>query len=1234
MTTAKCIIAVPKDTTRTWRHPFSIFRRSRVSICLSILLVLIYFGHVVVLADSAASRTDFKIPPPPPPPPRPGVVLTTHGETGIAHDIPATLPPKANQGHQKTNDIVDGFKTIPPPPPPRTLLEPANNLYEHDVAHLSSPPTPARESDLTHSDESIIDPAMNLNDTRAKVVCEPHTFDCTIEVNLSDGDITSFNARLNNTCQDDAKQNAQETERDNRRDNLQNSNIERSAPVGQTEMEWKGITEQMSRAVHGKGSSPSTPQGYRFRQSLQSPSIPDSQHLEHQAQYSQGPVETRQYIRPLGQSSPHEKVYYRQPSGHSSQSVVIGKDQRLEQQWKEGRPPPRYVEPSPMTSAWKSIWGKVEKSLDTLAGLEDAVGGRAQQLLSTVSLGRGRTVSSTVESSRRSSQVQRSMKMMPSNTEPLAPYGNKFEVAKKKQEEKNQAATATGRIIRANGGASSPDGQQPLPPSIQHAASGVEDPLFYATPHGAGMGETNQPVMHGSPYTNNLYMQSSSLKTPPKKPASGIDHARESRIPWDSSSTSSYPIAKPASTGPLPRPRPDYEIDQVGLVSKLSRVLSSISSIPNPAKLFRFGSKSYDYASRGAWDVDDEDEKGGFLGFFRRKQHGSTLLPQSAARPTGKTVETLAAPLKSMMKRCDDGKTVSLLSASDETLCRTMGRYQAFFDGLCILCVLVGIQQTDGFNLIKLPLSLEEFVSKTLPLASSYLRESLSTWAPIFAGYAYLAHYINRSILNSRTENLANSVGLAVQDESQYAQLYLRLTAAVGIDPSLPSNLRDAAASQVYSLVSMARLNAFVAMLLVALTLMTVTIIRPIFTALGRSIYDLFFLEELRSWPVAWLSLGNSVGVVFQSLFKSLQDLTAGGLHTFLDNPVQFSFQLSIFASSVLIALIPHIERRRKIDLKDEEELPPPSSGDTAQQFAKLGSSSATRLTMLSENGSIESALERWRNSRYVSTEDTSKGALALAFRSLGYKFLVAMVATLPIAVAYLVGMSSRQGMAHIGLQWDSLVDVSIVLGGVYMVASNAIENAVTSTRSRQSIHSFVSTLSTTIDEIKENNRRQADIQFMASVSPTAGLVVRDLWAAHTIKRAWAVRGATFQCRNGEILAVLGDDGAGKSRLLTTIAEALLSPPRRSLTSNKVRGFVGIGGVESSKWDKSVLRRRLGVLLSDIRTVADAANLYSGCSMEEILEPVDSARVSDGVHKLGASERSSILVALKVRVSL
>jgi len=141
-------------------------------------------------------------------------------------------------------------------------------------------------------------------------------------------------------------------------------------------------------------------------------------------------------------------------------------------------------------------------------------------------------------------------------------------------------------------------------------------------------------------------------------------------------------------------------------------------------------------------------------------------------------------------------------------------------------------------------------------------------------------------------------------------------------------------------------------------------------------------------------------------------------------------------------------------------------------------------------------------------------------------------------------------------------------------------------------------------------------------------LAVRDLWAAHTTKRAWAVRGASLECRNGEVLAVLGDDSSGKTRLLTTIAESLITPPKRSCTTNKVRGLVAIGGLDASKWDKQSLKRRLGILLSDVCTLGDTASIFSGCTLEEILEPVDGVHSSP--RTLTSSEKSAILLGLKI----
>jgi ABC-type protease/lipase transport system fused ATPase/permease subunit len=207
-----------------------------------------------------------------------------------------------------------------------------------------------------------------------------------------------------------------------------------------------------------------------------------------------------------------------------------------------------------------------------------------------------------------------------------------------------------------------------------------------------------------------------------------------------------------------------------------------------------------------------------------------------------------------------------------------------------------------------------------------------------------------------------------------------------------------------------------------------------------------------------------------------------------------------------------------------------------------------------------------------------------------------------------------------------------VILVSAFFLVNKAMKDVITSTENRRPVHGFIATLSKTLDEMRESNRRQADIQFMASVSPTAGLLVKDLWTSHTSKRAWAVRGANLQCKNGEILAILGDDGAGKTRMLTSISESLISPPKRSRTSNKVRGYVAVSGVEGSKWDQTLLKRRLGILLSDVRTVADTASLYSGWTLEEILEPVDGLRTLDTSHKLSSSEKSSIILALKVRI--
>mmetsp|Transcript_5349 Transcript_5349/g.9282 ORF Transcript_5349/g.9282 Transcript_5349/m.9282 type:complete len:242 (-) Transcript_5349:24-749(-) len=67
----------------------------------------------------------------------------------------------------------------------------------------------------------------------------------------------------------------------------------------------------------------------------------------------------------------------------------------------------------------------------------------------------------------------------------------------------------------------------------------------------------------------------------------------------------------------------------------------------------------------------------------------------------------------------------------------------------------------------------------------------------------------------------------------------------------------------------------------------------------------------------------------------------------------------------------------------------------------------------------------------------------------------------------------------------------------------------------------------------------------------------------------------------------------------------MMIPPRNSRSTNKVRGTVSLGGVEVSRWDSTLLKKRIGLVLNDVRTITDTAEFLSGLTIEEILDPMD-----------------------------
>ena len=879
--------------------------------------------------------------------------------------------------------------------------------------------------------------------------------------------------------------------------------------------------------------------------------------------------------------------------------------------------------------------GKVEKGLDGLASFEDALTGRAQNLVSSVtpvSLRRSSeqgpkspTPSQTITSHRPVKPKDAKKSSIPEpTTAAFTPFGNKYAVAKQKEALKKQALTAgKQKMISANGGASEPNGQlsRPLPisqpPPLQQQQS---------TPNQHGP----PPNSRAGPVGTNPYVQPNIVQTSLATETTE-QQRRDSRIPWDTK-----PSSVPAGRRPQARPpQKSFIFDEEEKPNWKSRLAKLVPPIPSPRKIFRFKKdQNFQYASLDAWDNEDEDEKKGSSGFFglfgRRKQDAGGLKHNSSWK-SAKDTEALAPPLASIISRCENGKTTCLTTESEERRGRSIGRLQATFDMVSMMFLLLGMQQMVDVRAMFLSVSFKDLLSLTLPELSPVVN-ALNTWAPFLFACAYLTTCTSKLLVDPKIHSLANSVGGSVQEEAQYGQLYLRLVASLPMNAKLPEKIREVAYAQVLSLVSSSRLRSFVTFVLSLLVIMTVSVLRPVVGAIGTSLAHIVCLKQLRTWPVPWRELGSIVQAILKSLSLKLESLVARGFTDFLDNPIRFAFHLSIFVSLMTVSFLPHMEERRKIDAFDEEEednayLPLESAG----LLSNLGVSSASRLSLLSENGSVENALERWRMTAALIPKEEIEGiSLSSLLRIAGYRLLGGTMILAPLVVSYFVGRSPVEGASYAGLHWNSVLDVSVILAFVFGLVCNAMDDAVSSMGLRPAIAGFLSVLSTTVEEVLSSNRRLADMQFQALITPNAGINVRDLWAAHTTKRAWAVRGANLQCKNGEILVLLGDDGAGKTRLLTTLAESMMFPPKRSLSSNKVRGSIALSGVDVSKWDRSLLKRRVGILLSDVRTAADTANFVSGSTLEEILEPMDGLKIIDPSHKLSASERSAMILALKV----
>jgi ABC-type multidrug transport system fused ATPase/permease subunit len=647
-----------------------------------------------------------------------------------------------------------------------------------------------------------------------------------------------------------------------------------------------------------------------------------------------------------------------------------------------------------------------------------------------------------------------------------------------------------------------------------------------------------------------------------------------------------------------------------------------------------YAEATLDAWKKGDEDDEDDDSRKGILGrLFRSKSPAPVPVLQRQSPPKN----PVAAPLSDLMDRCENGKTASLLTLSDSDGCSRIGRTQAAMDMVTLAFLLIGLRQLPELDYHLVPSTLLEVATVTLPGLLHSLVSGMDTFAPFAFAAVFLSIQTRKLIYNENIGSLVKSINLSISEDAQYGALFLRLFTATTCSREIPNRLRRAAQAQISAKVDSARLTALVTFVITSMVLTTVSVIRPLLVTLLKLFGEIVLLDQWRSWPPQWKDLAEGISSAAVSFGTSSTSLVMDEVSHVSENPMILCYGLSVAASLVGVAYLSSggttvvVAAAADTDTEDDEDDERQQHLKLTEQVSNLGVSSSSRLNLLSDNGGIDVALERWRQMT-PRDEEVGRGPSLSSFMELVFRgILSGILLVLPLAMYGYVGFSDVTASTSPIPRWDSPFDVAILLMFLQGMAWKTLSSASIANGFKQGVIGFLSSLASAIEERSRLvNAPPPNLQWHAAVSSAAGVVVKDLWAAHTTKKAWAVRGANLSCRNGEILVVLGDDAAGKSRLMTTLAEAMCGPPRRALTTTRVRGSISIGGLDVAKWDNRQLQKRVGVILHDVRTLSDFAQILSSLTLDEILDPSGGVRNLDLSHNPGPSERACMMYALKI----
>ena len=957
-----------------------------------------------------------------------------------------------------------------------------------------------------------------------------------------------------------------------------------------------------------------------------------------------------------GRMVPYQRQYAQQQQQqhqHYMQQQAHGGMRQPPPGMQHRRPPPPgyHPEQNQGPNMFNGFMRRLEKGMDAVASLEDMVDKRARALGRTVKYATAgkmsvkEAVAASVAGSREGlRKIQRAERRRAQAPNMFDLFKDDIEAAEAQVEQaEKQAAAADGNIggsMRggdAVGGAAPWDGPQ------------IGGPNDMATSMLSGGEATTGPSPisvqsggHGDASSASLEQSSNPIEQllgPPSSPSGPV--VSSSSVPDGHDRISSRPSRVV---------KDDDDDDDWSDDSSKGEPLSKLFSfMPSPASFIPTFRRKDSLLDLDDWSDGDDD-------WDTAASKRTSTPPASVRRNTRGMAQAQAAdggvplPVAQLLGRGDSRTGESgfnLLSKQERYQCHRLGRTRSLFDVAALVFFVVAIHELSPFIATAIndasttvfqgrdgdiPIVGDIQGGKKLlsALYTAFASSCKDSWAPLALASTILSIWSNDVFVRPAVRRSASAVTKNVRDQASSSQMFLRLVAGLPPRKAMPEVLAQSARRQVWSDVEASRLRSFIAMSTIALIALTVSVAKPIVGSIVRAGVDIASLEGWK-WPLEWAALGPGMKSHLRVMAKTIGALLGEEWAKVVENPlavvVQVSLFVVLFAISTLPTIVRHIEQKKsasdildidaavKIPGDDDEEY---DSERSTAAVLDMGVSSATRLSLLSQQGAVEGALQRWKlmqpaksspssrsSESRISDITRNRGGAGPFFRRVAYEASVLALLCLPVALFVVISPSVSVDASE---RWNTGSRLVSLLLVTFSIARRSLSSMADEFMLTSAVDSFLKLLSATAAELtKSNQEPQADLQLAAQASPDKGIIVSDFWAAHAQRRAWACQGAQLSCKNGEVCLVLGDDGSGKSRLLTALAETLVSPPTKSRSTVFVRGQINVGGVDVTRWDKKKLKRNLGLVLNDVRTLSDTAELFSGLTLLEILDPTNGS---------------------------